>query len=622
MKNRINSVATESSQDFVVKENLLKQELLELQNEYAQLKQVKKYTQEISKRISKLEKLIPRRKETMAEIQYLKTLEEGQWVRNGSTKPGEIKELRITGTVPEVWVQWWKGTVSTPERPRALTVVKPEDMKYVWNGDNRSPKLIRKIDSFECEDVEVLKQKKEIAIVDKESLSGDDATSIELEMAEVYQREIVYCQKRIESISAQNKREEQEKLLCRLYSSAKTDPVIRDLEIKQIICDPRCQQREQLDSEVVAEYMEVWLSGGSLPPVKVIQEGEDHWLYDGFHTLQSAKNARITTLNAEVTPGAFRDAILASVGVNANHGLRRSNATKRNAVMTLLKDEEWSQWSDREIARQCKVHHSTVSKIRKNLTGYLASDTTNGDKNNLTRNVSSDAECVASQALDLKSRERRDTTNSDKDNLTNNVISDAECVASQALDLKSRERRDTTNGDKNNLTRNVSSDNEKIRTYKDKHGNVSKMNIEQIGNSTNGHFVQNEVRNIGSPEVNVNSENRGNVSMMLKVGQIVQIVNSDRIDQRLVGYKNSYASITAKHEYSVDLKIWKYEIENVSINDIKLAPLTVPVTVNLSHEKLTEIMNDFSSLEDLIENISATRLDIAREYYGIDGEDA
>ncbi len=37
---------------------------------------------------------------------------------------------------------------------------------------------------------------------------------------------------------------------------------------------------------------------------------------------------------------------------------------KRRAVMTLLQDVEWGQWSDREIAQRCKVEHKTVGKIR------------------------------------------------------------------------------------------------------------------------------------------------------------------------------------------------------------------------------------------------------------------
>ena len=35
--------------------------------------------------------------------------------------------------------------------------------------------------------------------------------------------------------------------------------------------------------------------------------------------------------------------------------------------MTLLQDPEWGQWSDSQIARQCFVHQSTVSRIRSSL---------------------------------------------------------------------------------------------------------------------------------------------------------------------------------------------------------------------------------------------------------------
>ncbi|QXD15805.1 hypothetical protein GQ464_002330 [Rhodocaloribacter litoris] len=59
-----------------------------------------------------------------------------------------------------------------------------------------------------------------------------------------------------------------------------------------------------------------------------------------------------------------RDAILHSVGANAEHGLRRTGADKRRAVMTLLQDEEWRRWSDREIARRCRVSHPFVAKMR------------------------------------------------------------------------------------------------------------------------------------------------------------------------------------------------------------------------------------------------------------------
>jgi hypothetical protein len=55
---------------------------------------------------------------------------------------------------------------------------------------------------------------------------------------------------------------------------------------------------------------------------------------------------------------------LAQRGANADHGWRRTNEDKRRAVMRLLNDPEWAEWGDREIARQCKVSHMVVQKLR------------------------------------------------------------------------------------------------------------------------------------------------------------------------------------------------------------------------------------------------------------------
>jgi hypothetical protein len=40
---------------------------------------------------------------------------------------------------------------------------------------------------------------------------------------------------------------------------------------------------------------------------------------------------------------------------------------KRKAVRTLLRDEQWRRWSDREIARRCAVDNSFVTRLRQSL---------------------------------------------------------------------------------------------------------------------------------------------------------------------------------------------------------------------------------------------------------------
>ena len=54
----------------------------------------------------------------------------------------------------------------------------------------------------------------------------------------------------------------------------------------------------------------------------------------------------LAKISADVREGSRRDAILYAVGANASHGLKRTNRDKRNAVMVLLKDPEWSDRAD------------------------------------------------------------------------------------------------------------------------------------------------------------------------------------------------------------------------------------------------------------------------------------
>ena len=59
------------------------------------------------------------------------------------------------GKIPEVYVLWWNNTVPVPERPRQLKLLEPSDLDFIWNGD-RIPKLIRKIDHWECDEPEII----------------------------------------------------------------------------------------------------------------------------------------------------------------------------------------------------------------------------------------------------------------------------------------------------------------------------------------------------------------------------------------------------------------------------------------------------------------------------------
>lgn len=140
------------------------------------------------------------------------------------------------------------------------------------------------------------------------------------------------------------------------------------LRIDQIRRDGGTQSRAAINDETVAEYAEAMSDPDTMfPPIIVYFDGREYWLADGFHRLAAWERIGRTEIPAEIRQGDRRRAILHSVAANSAHGLRRTNADKRRAVTVLLSDDEWSRWSNREIARRCAVSDPFVAKMRDDL---------------------------------------------------------------------------------------------------------------------------------------------------------------------------------------------------------------------------------------------------------------
>lgn len=158
------------------------------------------------------------------------------------------------------------------------------------------------------------------------------------------------------------------------------------LDRDKIRTDGGTQARTEINEATVREYAETLRQAAveelpwPFPDVIVFYDGENYWLGDGFHRVNAAKQAEYHQVSAEVRQGTRRDAVLFAVGANATHGLRRSQADKRRAIETLLRDDEWGRWSDREIARRCNVSHPTVAAIRAEVTGNFSSERVYVDK--------------------------------------------------------------------------------------------------------------------------------------------------------------------------------------------------------------------------------------------------
>lgn len=140
--------------------------------------------------------------------------------------------------------------------------------------------------------------------------------------------------------------------------------MIKTLNLGVLVLDQKLQSRIEIVEDTVSDYADAMSAGDKFPPVLVYFDGVKYYLTDGYHRYHASKRAGKASIECEIVHGTFRDAILHSTGVNSKHGMRRTYADKRKAVMTLLEDFEWSQWSNAEIARQCGVSAPFVANLR------------------------------------------------------------------------------------------------------------------------------------------------------------------------------------------------------------------------------------------------------------------
>jgi hypothetical protein len=118
-----------------------------------------------------------------------------------------------------------------------------------------------------------------------------------------------------------------------------------------------------VNKATATEYAEAMKAGASFPPVVVFADGKGaHWLADGFHRCAASELAGLSEIAADVRQGSRKDALLYAASANSSHGLRRTNADKRRAVLLVLGN--FPKWSDRKIGEICGVDHKTVAAAR------------------------------------------------------------------------------------------------------------------------------------------------------------------------------------------------------------------------------------------------------------------
>lgn len=134
--------------------------------------------------------------------------------------------------------------------------------------------------------------------------------------------------------------------------------------LDRIVLDAGTQMREQVNEAVIADYIEAL---DALPPIRVMRVGKSRLvLVDGFHRFYAHKRAGRDSIEIEIAEGStISEARFEAARANARHGLRRSNADKRLAVLAVL--GLYPNLSDREIASHVGVSHPLVGTVRREI---------------------------------------------------------------------------------------------------------------------------------------------------------------------------------------------------------------------------------------------------------------
>lgn len=158
----------------------------------------------------------------------------------------------------------------------------------------------------------------------------------------------------------------------------------KNIRLDLISVDAGTQQRP-LDEDVLSRYMALMTDGVEFPPIEVVLDGVNFWLWDGFHRLECARRRGQKTIAAYVTDGNLRDAIWLSFGANKEHGLPRQKGVAGEIIGKILTDTSWSKKSLSAIARHVGVTKQYVSLVKGELVkAHRSSTLTIDDKNRVS----------------------------------------------------------------------------------------------------------------------------------------------------------------------------------------------------------------------------------------------
>lgn len=173
--------------------------------------------------------------------------------------------------------------------------------------------------------------------------------------------------------------------------------MIKKLLLSTIITNQGTDVRNEIHNPTVEEYGLAARAKQKLPPLVVYDTPQGMLLADGFHRFFGFEQQGITHYECDVRKGSRADAIKFALGCNTTHGLRRSNADKRNAVVIALR--EFPKMSDRSIAEMCKVSNMLVAEIKAEIAAKTEREKLAAGESSFTSNPASGSDSTPEKSV-------------------------------------------------------------------------------------------------------------------------------------------------------------------------------------------------------------------------------
>ena len=141
---------------------------------------------------------------------------------------------------------------------------------------------------------------------------------------------------------------------------------VKSIPIKDICLDAGTQQRP-VDEDVMKKYAALMRDGAKFPPVSIVTDGKNNYLWDGAHRVRAALRNNDKYISANIENGSRRDAIYFSFSANKTNAFPRQPGTVKKIIEKILKDDEWAEMSQRGIADWVGCTQGFVSKIQAGL---------------------------------------------------------------------------------------------------------------------------------------------------------------------------------------------------------------------------------------------------------------